>query len=297
MRSPALLAALPFGLSFGLAIALPCQAAWAQAAPPGAAAAGPAGVGRPSGPPAAQGWTMAVGVGTLFGTAWQGSRDTALAVLPDIRLNYRDQLFFSVPEGLGWNAVNTREWKAGPLIKPRFGRNAEDGGSPFQVLGGSTALRGMGDIGIAGEAGVFVERRFGRTAGWRARAELRQGFGGHQGLVGDLSLVRAGRSGKVLYSIGPRATLASRDYVQTYFGVDAGQAARTGLALSRPAGGLVSYGLGGTAIRPLDRNRTVSLFGGIDRLGDSPAGSALIRERGQRTAFNIGLAYSYRFRL
>ena len=150
---------------------------------------------------------------------------------------------------------------------------------------------------VTGEAGAFVERRFGPMGSWRARAELRQGFGGHQGLVGDLSLAYAGRSGKLLYSVGPRTTFASRDYVQTYFGVDAGQAARTGLAVSRPGGGLVSFGLGGTAIRPLDRNRTVSLFGGIDRLGDAPAGTSLIRQRGQRTTFNLGLAYSYRFRL
>ncbi|WP_298198689.1 MipA/OmpV family protein [Novosphingobium sp.] len=282
-----------------VALTLAAAPALAQPVPPGAAApAGAPGMGaRPAGPPVPQGWTMSVGVGTLFGTAWQGSRDTALGVIPDLRINYKDRLFFSIPEGLGWNAVNTREWKAGPLIKPRFGRNAENGGSPFQVLGGSTALRGMGDIGIAGEAGAFVERRFGRMGSWRARAELRQGFGAHEGLVGDLSLSYAGRSGRLLYSVGPRATLASRDYMQTYFGVDAAQAARTGLVVSRPQGGLVSYGLGGTLIRPLDRSRTVSLFGGIDQLGDRPASSSLIRQRGQRAAFNLGVVYSYRFRL
>lgn len=302
------LAGLPLALVAVLGAACPALAQPASpasradpsAADPSAAdpsAGGPPPGVRPAGPPVPAGWTLSVGVATLFGTAWQGSRQTALAVLPDLRIGYRDSLFASVPEGLGWNAVNRAGWKAGPLVKPRFGRNAEDGGSPFQVAGGSAALRGMGDIGIAGEAGGFVEKRFGPAGQWRLRAELRQGFGGHSGLVGDLTLNRAGRIGRTLYAVGPRATFASQDYMQTYFGVDAGQSARTGLAVSRPAGGLVAVGLGGSLIHPLDRRRAVLLFGGVDRLGDSPAGSALIRARGQRTTFTAGLAYSFRFRL
>jgi outer membrane scaffolding protein for murein synthesis (MipA/OmpV family) len=79
--------------------------------------------------------------------------------------------------------------------------------------------------------------------------------------------------------------------------VDAGQAQRTGLAVSRPDGGLVSYGVGGALIRPLDRRRSVTLFGGVDRLGGEPAGTSLIRERGQRMQFTVGLGYGMRFGL
>lgn len=240
---------------------------------------------------------MSVGTGAIYGNAWQGSRDMALSIFPDLRVNYADSLFLSIPEGLGWNAVNAGGWKAGPLIKPRFGRREENGGSPFQIAGGSDALRGMGDIGVAGEAGGFVEKRFGGRQQWRARAEVRQGFGAHEGVVGDVSLAYAGREGRVLYSVGPRATFASADYMQTYFGVDSGQSARTGLAVSRMDGGLVSYGLGASAVRPLDRRRAVALFAGIDRLGGDAADSALIRERGQRTQFTAGIAYSFRFGL
>lgn len=280
-----------------LALAQPAfgqAAAPAQAGGPAAAAAG----ARPAGPPMQpQGWTMTVGLAPVFGMAWQGSKDTALSIFPDLRLNYNDTLFLSVQDGIGWNAVNENGWKAGPIVRSRFGRNENDGGSPFQIAGGSDALRGMGDIGIAGEAGGFVEKRFGAKRQWRARAEVRQGFGAHEALVGDVSFAYSGREGKLLYSLGPRATFASRDYMQTYFGVDAGQAARTGLAISRPDGGLVSYGIGANAIRPLDRRRAVAMFAGVDRLGGEPAGSSLIRERGQRTQFVVGLGYSFRFGL
>lgn len=277
-----------------LALAAPAmgQSAPGQAAPGQTAQSQP---GRP--PTRPQGWSMTVGLAPVYGMAWQGSKDTALSIFPDLRVNYKDALFLSVPEGLGWNAVNANGWKAGPLLKARFGRNEDDGGSPFQIAGGSDALRGMGDIGIAGEAGAFVEKRFGTRQQWRARAEVRQGFGGHEGVVGDISLNWSGRSGRTILSAGPRATFASREYMQTYFGVDAMQASRTGLAASRLGGGLVSYGLGASIVQPLDRRRAVTVFGGADRLGGEPAGSSLIRERGQRTQFVVGVGYGFRFGL
>lgn len=279
-------------LGFSLANLAVTHPALAQTAPSATAPA------RPAGPPMApQGWTMTLGVAPVFGMAWQGAKDTALSIFPDLRVNYKDTLFLSVQDGLGWNAVNQDGWKAGPIVRARFGRNEDDGGSPFLIAGGSDALRGMGDVDIAGEAGGFVEKRLGAKKQWRLRAEVRQGFGGHEGVVGDVLAQYSGRSGKVIYAVGPRATFASGDFMRTYYGVDGAQAARTGLAASRPDGGLVSYGMGANLIRPLDRKRAVAVFAGVDRLGGEPAGSSLIRERGQRTQFSIGLGYSYRFGL
>lgn len=278
-------------LAFALASPVMAQDQRPVANPPvsGATAARP-----PAGP---QGWVLTLGLAPVFGNAWQGSRDTAVSIFPDIRLNYNDTIFLSVPDGLGWNALNRDGWKAGPLVKARFGRNENDGGSPFQIAGGSDDLRGMGDLGVAGEAGGFVEKRFGPKNRLRARVEVRQGFGAHEGIVGDVSLALQGRSGRVIYSVGPRAQLASADYMQTYFGVNAQQAQRTRLAVSRPDGGLVSYGVGGALVRPLDRRRSITLFGGVDRLGGEPAGTSLIRERGQRMQFTVALGYGMRFGL
>lgn len=285
-------AMVPTALGLSLAnLALP-HPALAQTAPSATAPV------RPAGPPMApQGWTMTVGVAPVFGMAWAGSKDTALSIFPDLRINYKDTLFLSVQDGLGWNAVNRDGWKAGPIVRTRFGRNDDDGGSPFLIAGGSDALRGMGDVDIAGEAGGFVEKRLGAKKQWRLRAEVRQGFGGHEGVVGDVLAQYSGRWGKVIYAVGPRATFASSDFMQTYYGVDGAQAARTGLAISRPDGGLVSYGLGASLIRPLSPKRAVAVFAGVDRLGGEPAASSLIRERGQRTQFSVGLGYSYRFGL
>lgn len=263
-------------------------------APSGQPASGQPASGRPTAP---EGWSIGIGVAPIFSPAWQGSKDMALSVFPDLRLSYGDLLFASVPEGIGLNAINRDGWRAGPLVKIRFGRNEDDGGSPFQITGGSDALIGMGDIKVAGEAGGFVEHSFGPRQQWRARAEVRQGFGGHDGLLADLSLNHRSRIGRTIISAGPRASFASRDFMQTYFGVSPAQSLRTGLAPYRADGGPLSYGVGGTVIRPLDRNSALTLFTSLERLGDPAGDSPLVRERGRRTQFTLGLGYSYRFGL
>lgn len=240
---------------------------------------------------------MTVGVAPILSPAWQGSRDMALSIFPDLRIDYDDVFFASVPDGVGWNAVNENGWKAGPLAKIRFGRDEDDGGSPFLVTGGSDALRGLGNVGATAELGGFVEKRFGERRQWRLRAEVRRGFGGHEGIVADASLAYRIRAGRTLINLGPRLSVASSDFMETYFGIDPQQAERSELTPYRPEGGLLSYGFGGSLVRPIDKQSAVTVFAGVDRLGATAARSPLVRERGQRMQFSLGVGYGYRFGL
>ncbi|WP_081987905.1 MipA/OmpV family protein [Sphingomonas sp. 37zxx] len=264
--------------------------AHAQVAPPA-----PPPSARP--PVPANDWTLSIGMAPVLSPAWQGSNEMALSIFPDIRLNYRDILFASAIDGFGWNAINENGWRAGPLARVRFGRNEDNGGSPFLITGGSDALVGMGNVQTAGEVGGFVEKSFGPKREWRVRGELRQGFGGHEGVVFDASASYRTRIGRAIANIGPRATITSQDFMQTYFGIDAGQSARTGYARYEASGGLLSYGVGGSLIRPLTRRTALTMFTNLERLGDEAADSPLVRERGQRTQFTLGLGYGYRFGL
>jgi outer membrane scaffolding protein for murein synthesis (MipA/OmpV family) len=279
-------------LILGLCLAGLCSAAMAQPAPgiPQTAQAQP----RPRQP----NWVLGVGLAPIYTPVWQGSRDMGLSIFPDLRLNYRDDVFLSVPDGLGWNAVNRDGWKLGPVVKLRFRRQERNGGSPFLITGGSDALLGMGDVGAAGEAGGFAQKSLagGKV---RLRAEVRQGFGGHDGLLADITMgwsdgIGSPRSGW-RYGLGARAAFGGPDFTNTYFGVNAEQSAATGLAVSETGGGVVSIGVNGTLTRITGRNSAISLFLSHDRLGDTVARSSLIRMRGQRGQTAVGLAYGYRF--
>ena len=59
----------------------------------------------------------------------------------------------------------------------------------------------------------------------------------------------------------------------------------------------MSYGLNASVIHPLNRRSVITLFSGLDRLGGEPGASPLVRERGRRTQFTLGLGYALRFNL
>lgn len=248
-------------------------------------------------------WQIGVGFAPVYAPAWQGSRDMALSIFPDLRINYRDAVYFSVPDGLGWNAINQDGWKIGPLFKFRFGRNENNGGSPFLISGGSTALQGMGDVKFAGEPGAFAQYSFNKNR-IRARAELRQGFGGHEGLVADTSLGWSDKIGQPLtpglwlYSATLRATFAGDQYTNAYFGVNQAQALATGLPVFRTGSGLVSTGVNASVTKPFGKYGqfgALTLFTGYDRLADTVADSSLIEQRGKRDQFSVGLSYGIKY--
>jgi outer membrane scaffolding protein for murein synthesis (MipA/OmpV family) len=129
-----------------------------------------------------------------------------------------------------------------------------------------------------------------------------QGSGGHEGVVANTNLSWNGakRDRSLLYSAGVRATWASESFTNAYFGVNALQSLGTGLRPFRTGSGLVSAGVNASLTKPLGRfgrDGAVTLFTSYDRLGDTVADSTLIRERGTRNQFTLGLAYGYRFGL
>jgi outer membrane scaffolding protein for murein synthesis (MipA/OmpV family) len=252
---------------------------------------------RPLAPGPQKPWNLTIGTAALASPVWQGSRDYGLSLVPVVALAYKDVAFLSVQDGLGWNAVNQNGWKLGPLIKPRFSRRESTGGSPFLLTGGSTALRGLGDVGTAGEAGGFAQYAWSKNRA-RIRAEVRQGFGGHDGLVVDTLAGWSDRSGNFLYSISARATFAGAGFLNTYYGVNARQSLASGLPQYRTDGGLLSTGLAASLSRPLGprgRDGVITFLTSYDRLGDAAADSSLVQRRGRRDQFVAGLSYAYRF--
>lgn len=269
---------LPASLALAGALLLPVPSVFAQ--PPGRGGATP------------PDWVLTVGAAPVVSPVFQGADQYGLSVFPDLRLNYKDLFFASVPDGIGYNVINTARWKVGPLAKLRFGRQEDSGGSPFLITGETNALQGLGEIDLAGELGGFVQYDRGAL---RLRAELRQGFGGHDGVVADVSLTRQGRIGSVSYSVGPRLALGTAAFLQPYFGIDVRQAAATGLPHHAADGGIVSLGIGGAMVKPLGSRAAITLFAGLDHLGRPVRESPLVRERGSPVQFTAGLGYGYRF--
>ena len=227
-------------------------------------------------------WRVSVGAAAILRPQWDGADELDPLVVPDIDVRWRDRFFASFRTGVGYNLITENGWRAGPYAKLKFGRDESD----------DSALRGLGDVDATAEVGGFVEKSW-RFA--RASLEVRQGLGGHEGLVieagGDL---RFRLSETVALAAGPRVRAVSDDYMQTYFGVTPTQSVRSGLPTFSAGGGLESAGLAGAVLwRPQPRT-TITAFAEQSRLLGDAADSPLVRLRGDENQTRLGVAIGYR---
>lgn len=232
--------------------------------------------------PAESGWRISLGAGTLFGPDYPGSNDrkARFVVAPDIR--YGDNTFFlSFRDGLGLTLLRSNGLTAGPVARLRFGRDQDD----------NAALRGLGDIDPSGEVGAFV----GFSEGpWRAQAELRQGFGGHSGVVAEARIDRLFRvRPNVILSAGPRLSWGSRDFAETYYGISDDQAARSSYQRFSPDNYWFAGVAAGATWLITDR-WAASVFGEAGQILGQSADSPLVDLRGSATQGVVGLVLAWR---
>lgn len=229
------------------------------------------------------GWRLSLGAGAILGPTYPGSDSfrPRFVVAPDIRFG-DDTFFLSIRDGLGATLLRQGGFSAGPLVRLRMGRDADD----------HDALNGLGDIDPAGEAGAFLRYQDGP---WVGRAELRQGFGGHSGVMADLSIDRVFRvRPDVILTAGPRVNWGSQNFADTYFGISPTQSARSGL----PRYEADDYWFAGAAASAtwiINSNLAATMFGEVGQIIGSSADSPLIAQRGNANQGVIGVILAWRF--
>lgn len=227
-------------------------------------------------------WRVAIGAGVLYSPDYLGSNEWRVmpVISPEIRAPF-DTFFLSFRDGLGGTVFREGPFSAGLVLRPRFGRDQDD----------NDALRGMGDIRMSGEARAFVADT---DREWLVRGEVRQGFCGHSRVMADARLDRIFRVHEsVIVSAGPRLSWGSRDFAETFFGVDPHQSQRSGYGVFRPRDHWFA-GLAAGATWVISERWAAIAFGEVGRiLGDS-ADSPLV-ERGSETQGIVGLTAAYRF--
>lgn len=242
-----------------------------------------------------EGWGLDLGAGVLTSPTYEGDDSYRVSILPNIQVTYGDDFFASVQEGVGYRFINEDTLRAGPIGRLKFSRG-EDGDQPFAVTGKDTTdLRGLGEVDATFELGGFVEYGIGDiTLG----AEARKAVSGHDGAVLDLEASWSGRSmafgPPLIWSFGPRVRVVDDTYTEAYFGVTPAQSAAAGLPVYTAGGGVYSYGLGGTAILPLDDRWTLVAFASFEKMAGDAADSPLVQLRGSEDQATLGVFLSYR---
>lgn len=157
-------------------------------------------------------------------------------------------------------------------------------------------LRGLGNIDAAWELGGRIAYQWSMFRPWLA---VRYGLGGHSGIVAETGLdLRFRPSAVTEFTIGPRASFATSEYMRTYFGVTPAESARSGLSAYNPGGGIKGAGVEFTGRYEFtDRWALVGLAYYERLIGDAAASPVVkVGNENQITA-KLGLSYKFGLKL
>jgi outer membrane protein len=236
-------------------------------------------------------WTVTIGVGGNFRPDFEGATHYLLSPIPIInvqRAGSGQQPFISPRDSPGIALLDTGSFRAGPVVTSLSSRKVSS----------DPALNGLYDVKTTYELGGFVE--YFPVDWFRARAEVRRGFGGSSGVFVDLSAdAIVPVWDRLTWSAGPRLSFANRRATAPFFCIDQTEALASGLPVFNANGGLHSVGAGTQLRYQITPRWEVHSTIEYQRLTGDAAASPLITQRGSpnQTSFSIGASYSFDVRV
>ncbi len=232
---------------------------------------------------------VAVSVGAI--PDYMGSDDYTVGIAPAglIKFGSTERFARLIATELSVNVLDSRSWNVGPVINYRFGRDDVD----------DTVVDRLRDVDGTVEVGIFG----GWT--WVSDEDLRHRFTTSVQFVHDVASEHEGYLASVsaryfkpvtrplTLSIGAAVTYGSSDYMETYFGVDSNNAARSGLSQFDADAGLRDVRIPIMAIYSLSPKWHIA--GGMiyQRLVGDASDSPIVEDRGSANQFYAGMGVAY----
>lgn len=236
--------------------------------------------------PAASVWTLTLGAEGRLQPTFPGSDRYWVLPYPvfSVRRAGTPERFSAPRDSFSIGFYDIGYFRAGAVGRVRGPRKQSD----------DPALNGLGDVSWAGEVGGFFDYWW--TPWLRGRAEVRQGFGGHDGLISDLTLdAIVPLAPNLTLSGGPRLTLATAAANEPYFSISDAQSVASGLPVYQAKGGVQSLGAGLKARYWWNPSWAVHAYVEYDRLTGTVAHSPLVEQRGAADQFKFGFGTTYSF--
>lgn len=227
-------------------------------------------------------WYFKVGAAGLIAPRFEGSNKYRFSAQPLISIGRAGEAtrFSSRNDNVSFAIIDNDRVRVGLAGKFLFKRDDD--------------IPGLKDTKVGGEAGAFVDVY--PTDWLRVRGEVRHGIRAHKGVVADVSAdAFYDVTPAIRISGGPRASFATKDFFKTYYGVDAQEAVASGLSEYHPGGGFKSAGVGGAITWKATDKIDTSLFGEYARLQGPAKDSSIVKQRGSRDQFMVGVSATYRF--
>jgi len=238
----------------------------------------------------AQDSSFTLGAGLAAGSRYSGSDEHLVS--PVVVLDYQaaNGFYASTLRGIGFAAGNGQ--LSASIGLGYRGERRENDTNGFIGRTGSKALKGMGDVKGSATLDVGAEARLTDIFGVAAHAEVpvsRRENGKRFTLGLDAKLLDS-QADKV--GVGLALQFGEGKYMQTYYGVDARQAARSGYRAFKPEGGMFGTDVNVTWEHRIDAHWSVTSLLGAERLSGDAANSPLVRRKTAPTAA-VYAAYAF----
>lgn len=227
-------------------------------------------------------WQARIGLLGAYGPEYTGADEYDFDAVPLLRVTWKGRVVFR-GRSLDVNIYRDHGVRLGPMLKTRAGRNENK----------DRILEGSGDVDRAYEAGGFVRFRQG-PANIRINA-LQDVADGHNGFLVEMSAGVRLPLDDPLFSLTVSSAWADDNYMSSYFGVNAGQAARSRLRPFAANAGFTDVRVAvGTRV-DVDRHWSAVLSFGYERLLDDAADSPIVADHGTANQVFGALGAMYRF--
>ncbi|MGI9509360.1 MAG: MipA/OmpV family protein [Geminicoccaceae bacterium] len=232
----------------------------------------------------AQGWDVSLGAGVGVAPDYEGSDDYEAVPVLLARAQNGNRYIDLTGTTLSANLLGGPTFVAGPLLNYRKKRNNVD----------DNAVDDLDKVDAAIELGGFVGINY---LGWLGKVSVSHDVNNaHDGFLVDLS---AGYRAKLApgWSWGGTVstTYADSDYMDTYFSIDAGDSAASGLDQFDADKGFKDIGLNLNVAWGHDVGWGVTAIGSYTRLLDDAEDSPVVDDSGDENQLFGGLAVTYAF--
>jgi outer membrane scaffolding protein for murein synthesis (MipA/OmpV family) len=230
-------------------------------------------------------WRIRVGPSVSFQPRYDGASSYHLLAGPTIDIRYSDRFFLSTGEGLGMNVLVGPNWRVGITASYDLGRRSADD---------LDHLHGLDNINAAPSVHVLGEYLVSKSFPLVLRADLRRSIGGDNGWIGDLGVYMPmpGSSESFSWFAGPTVTIADSRYMNSWFGVNAAQSARSGLREYHASAGVKSAGFGVSATWMINKHWFLNGNAAFQQLVGSAADSP-ITQRSSSGVFDLSIDYNF----
>jgi len=226
-----------------------------------------------------------VGLGAALVPEYEGSEDYKVAPVPQVHFKFDNLMYIDIlGTTLKVNLVPNKTFNAGPLLRYRGERDDVK----------NDAVDDMDKVDAAIELGGFVSCN---VKNWIFSVSAAQDVSdSHDGMTVDLGLgYRYMLTDSAIFTLLGKATYASEDYMDTYFSVDAADAASSGLDTYDADADWKDVG----AMALLQYNITDSwgVLGAFiyKRLLGDAKDSPIVDDEGDPNQYIAGLLVNYRF--